>query len=730
MKPLIKLTILVLCIASINTSNAQTNFNNAAYEVTNDVVKIEEYSYDESSVANVAINQIDISYSTVSTFKNGRILNQVIGGTTSILTGQSQRNYLYNDAAKEYSISSKVYVLVDFGNLQFDYRKEGFKIISKSNTNLELQYKNANKVSIAKYKLLKNGNVEETAPYLWYEIKSTYNTVGQVIETIIIDTKEPSKINSKTIYTYFSVGLPESEEHFYKNEKKVNYYYFLDSKGNWVNKIIVTKTPKYQYVLYTTRKLTYKDNSTTGSIQYNKNNILKLLEIHKKNASSNKTGCISGDCQNGFGTYKDKDGFTYIGTFKNGMYNGTCTWYDKNDRLFYEGSVVEGKPQGIGTLYLENGDVYEGEFNNNKMDGYGRYTFANGDVYDGNFKNGLQNGIGMLTLVNGGSFVGEFKDGLENGEGTIIHTNGDKEFCNYINGKREGEAELIFKSGKKLIYTYKNDKIISVKDVDTKSIPNGLVWTKNAANTEYFLYKDGVAIEDYTFWIGNNLYIYLTKTTHEIYLLKEFKIKSADSYHNAELLPQTFNNGAWFKTASGGLIIYDNSCKNISTNHDIYKYATNGVDVLFRESGKKDILLLNGFKNAAINKVFATSIYTPSNTTTDNLIVDNGFQSEINACKNEVDPSACITTKLYDNYNTMKKSGVSKNELDKSTIINMNLIGHYDFEILWELLMSEDKFTSEDLKGILPNLDSGIKDKIKIYAKKVRDNYARSQNKY
>ncbi|MDC9721842.1 MAG: hypothetical protein PSN34_03600 [Urechidicola sp.] len=722
MKQFIKRILSLLIISFINISNAQTNFSNVAYEVTNDVVKIEEYSYYATSIANVGYKQTDFAYSSVSTFKNGRILNQVNEGATYIVTGQSQRNYLYNDTTKEYSISGKTYSLISFGNLQFDYQKEGFKIISKSNTNLELQFDNGKKT--VTYRLLKNGNVEKTTPDLWYEVKSTYNTIGQLIEKIRIDPKEPSLINLKTSYSHFDNGLPKSEEHLFQNEKDVYYYYFLDVEGNWVNKIIVTKTATNQSVTYTTRKLTYRDNSTTGSIQYNKNSILKLLELHTKTASTNKTGCISGNCQNGFGNYKDTEGFTYIGTFKNGMYNGACTWYDKNERLLYEGNVVEGKLQGLGTLYSENGDVFEGEFNNNKMDGYGRYTFANGDVYDGDFKNGFRNGSGMLTLANGGSFFGKYKDGLENGEGTIIHSNGDEESCNYINGKREGEAEYIFKSGKKLIYTYKNDKVISVKNVDAKStIPNGIVWAKNTANTEYFLYKDGVAIEDYTFWVDNSLYVYLTKTSHKIYLLKDFKTKSADSYHNAELLSQTFNNGVWFKTAPGGLIIYDSSCKNISTNHDVYKYANNGVDVLFRESGKKDILLLKGFKNATVNKVNAADIYSLSNTT---VTKATSFQAEVNACKNEVDPSSCIATKLYENYNKMKKSGVSKNALDKSTISNMNLVGHYDFEILWELLMNGDKFTSEDLKGILPNLDQDLKNKIKTSAQKVRDEYSKT----
>ena len=724
MKLLIRLTLLLSSIAFITPSKAQSNFTNAAYEVSDDVIKVEEHTYYETSVADLVFKQTDFNYSSVSTFKNGRIQKQVNDGATFILTGQSQRNYLYNDITKEYSISGKTYKLIEFGNLSFDYPKEEFKIILKSNTNLKLQYNNGNKIITAKYKLLENGNVEETTPDLWYESKSTYNTKGQIIKKIRIDPKEPSKINLKILYTYFNEGLPDSEKRFYQDESKVNHYYILDTKGNWVNKIDISETEFKKRITYTTRKLTYKDSSTSGGIQYDMKVILRLLDIDNKIVSSNKTGCISGDCQNGFGTYKDTEGFTYIGTFKNGMFNGACTWYDKNDRLYYEGNVFEGKLQGIGTTYLVNGDVYEGEFKNNKMDGYGKYSFATGDVYDGEFKKGLFNGNGMIILKSGDAVFGTYKDMIKVGEFTTEYANGDIQNSIYINGKREGESEFIFKSGKKILYTYKNDKVISSKNVDANStIPNGLVWTKNAANTEYFLYKDGVEIEEYTFWVNNDLYVYVTKTSHEIYLLKDFKIKSADSFHDAELLTQKFNNGVWFKTASGSLGIYNNSCFNISTNHDLYKYADNGIDVLFRESGKKDILLLNNFKNATINKVYPALVYNSSEATSNNA---TGFQAEINTCMYEEDQPACLYKKFFDNYDALKKSGVSQSDIIKTTTNNLNLVGKSNVEALFNILMDSKKFTSDDINKIVPNIDKDLRAKVKLFAQKVVDDYAKS----
>ena len=35
-------------------------------------------------------------------------------------------------------------------------------------------------------------------------------------------------------------------------------------------------------------------------------------------------GCISGNCEDGFGTYLYSDGDKYIGKFKDGLFNGGC----------------------------------------------------------------------------------------------------------------------------------------------------------------------------------------------------------------------------------------------------------------------------------------------------------------------------------------------------------------------------------------------------------------------
>ena len=53
----------------------------------------------------------------------------------------------------------------------------------------------------------------------------------------------------------------------------------------------------------------------------------------------------------------------------------------------YVGQVVNGKAEGKGIRYWDDGERYEGDFKNGKIEGKGIYYYNNGDRYEGNFKN-------------------------------------------------------------------------------------------------------------------------------------------------------------------------------------------------------------------------------------------------------------------------------------------------------------------------------------------------------
>ena len=101
--------------------------------------------------------------------------------------------------------------------------------------------------------------------------------------------------------------------------------------------------------------------------------------------------CISGDCENGYGTF----------TWGKGEWEG-----DK-----YVGEWKDNKRHGIGTYTFANGDKYVEEFNNNQKTGEGTCTYANGDKYVGEWKDGKSHGKGTFTLSDGGILEGLFENG-------------------------------------------------------------------------------------------------------------------------------------------------------------------------------------------------------------------------------------------------------------------------------------------------------------------------------
>ena len=74
-------------------------------------------------------------------------------------------------------------------------------------------------------------------------------------------------------------------------------------------------------------------------------------------------GCISGDCENGQGTFTYFDG-KYVGEHK------------------------DGERHGQGTYVWANEDKYVGEYKNDKRQGLGTYTTADGTIEKGLWENG------------------------------------------------------------------------------------------------------------------------------------------------------------------------------------------------------------------------------------------------------------------------------------------------------------------------------------------------------
>ena len=84
----------------------------------------------------------------------------------------------------------------------------------------------------------------------------------------------------------------------------------------------------------------------------------------------------------------------------------------------------QGQCQGVGTVFMENGDVYTGSMKNGKMSGIGQYKWVDGQVYQGEYVDGVENGKGKATYPSGNTYVGDFLDRHFHGKGHFVWSNG------------------------------------------------------------------------------------------------------------------------------------------------------------------------------------------------------------------------------------------------------------------------------------------------------------------
>ena len=226
------------------------------------------------------------------------------------------------------------------------------------------------------------------------------------------------------------------------------------------------------------------------------NKIKKAENLFVSNKSN--INCIAGDCVNGTGAFKYKDGSKYTGKFKNGKRHGQGSLEMSNGTI-YTGLSKADVFSGEGTILYSTGDKYVGEIQNNKRNGQGAYTFANGltsigewkdnktvgshtiadpekvgekavekiiekegtffilvsKTYDDGSKyvgsvnaaNEKKHGKGKLTFVDGFVYEGQFKNDKYHGKGTTIGTDGMKYIGNFKNGEYNGKGTLTFPDG-------------------------------------------------------------------------------------------------------------------------------------------------------------------------------------------------------------------------------------------------------------------------------------------
>jgi hypothetical protein len=165
-----------------------------------------------------------------------------------------------------------------------------------------------------------------------------------------------------------------------------------------------------------------------------------LIFSQRVNAQQSQTGCNSGNCTDGEGTYIYTDGSKYTGEFLNG------------------------KADGYGVVIYADGRKYVGEFRNHKAAGQGAWYGADGSIepgyYDANeswikaanakkgcLEGNCENGYGVKYWDENVKYIGDFKNSVCEGYGTCYFSDGSKYTGNWLNHKFEGEGTRYYADG-------------------------------------------------------------------------------------------------------------------------------------------------------------------------------------------------------------------------------------------------------------------------------------------
>ena len=122
---------------------------------------------------------------------------------------------------------------------------------------------------------------------------------------------------------------------------------------------------------------------------------------------------------------------------------------------------------GTGTFAYPDGSKYEGNFSNGKPEGQGIYAYINGNRYSGNFRNGLPHGEGIMLYADSTRTSGEWLDGefvgssgidkartgciegdCQNGRGTYVFKDAVAKYTgSFANGQPDGEGVIFYANG-------------------------------------------------------------------------------------------------------------------------------------------------------------------------------------------------------------------------------------------------------------------------------------------
>lgn len=193
--------------------------------------------------------------------------------------------------------------------------------------------------------------------------------------------------------------------------------------------------------------------------------LIQLIEMNSKkndglNNSPNAFYCGFLNHENkpsGYGMIVNQNNDCIQGYFENGLSFIRNAKANINN-IRYESEILNGLPDGAGSIYYPNGNVYIGNICNGMENGIGRIIYYDKAIYNGNWNMGNRDGEG--EYIDGENhYKGLWKNNKKHGDG-VLKSNGITLTGEWVDDMKHGLFTETTNDGDNVMVQYENDNIV------------------------------------------------------------------------------------------------------------------------------------------------------------------------------------------------------------------------------------------------------------------------------
>lgn len=194
-------------------------------------------------------------------------------------------------------------------------------------------------------------------------------------------------------------------------------------------------------------------------------------------------GCVSGDCQDGQGTYIYPGGAVYVGTFHQGEIHGSGICYYP-DGSVYKGQWAHRYPEGLGTKTYADRKKRTGKWHkglpvddqNNPISIGALEREIDQEsivIQSGCIRGDCANGRGIFAYLDGSRYEGQFEENFPDGQGIFYYPNGDQYMGEFVRGLKHGKGKIKYANGKIKSGQWREGEFLTSQSKPTKGCIKG-----------------------------------------------------------------------------------------------------------------------------------------------------------------------------------------------------------------------------------------------------------------